>query len=71
MTTIIDKVFEDGIKGAGMCFLLVLAYKVYKMKLTNEMESNCCEGFKWKFTSQNSGGNELDQRLGDRISNAI
>jgi len=67
MTTIIDKVFEDGIRGAGMIFLLVLAYKVFRMRITNEVESNCCEGFKWKFTSQNPGGNDIDERLSNAI----
>ena len=64
MTDIIQEVFDDGLRGAGMVLLLVLAYKIYKMKLHNEIESNCCKGFKWKLQTDNPGGNdnELDFR---------
>ncbi len=67
MMEIVDRVFDDGFKGAGMVLLLVLAYKVYKAKISNEIESNCCEGFKWKFVGKNDGGGDLDTR----ISNAV
>tara|TARA_Y100000004_G_C8615265_1_gene286480 strand:- start:39 stop:233 length:195 start_codon:yes stop_codon:yes gene_type:complete len=60
---IVDKLMEDGMRGAGMVLLLVLAYKIYKMKITSE--SNCCPGF--KLTTSNSGGEDLDTRLSENV----
>ncbi len=64
---IVDRVFDDGFKGAGMVLLLVVAYKIYKAKISNEIESNCCEGFKWKFVGKNEGGGDLDTRLSGNV----
>jgi|TARA_R100000005_G_C4967609_1_gene181800 hypothetical protein len=64
---IVDRVFDDGFKGAGMVLLLVVAYKIYKAKISNEIESNCCEGFKWKFVGKNDGGQDLDTRLSGNV----
>ena len=58
MADVIQQVFNDGIRGALMVFLLVLSYKIYKMRLHNEIESNCCKGFVWKLRSDNPGGTE-------------
>jgi hypothetical protein len=59
---LLERILDDGFKGSGMVFMLVLAYKVYKAKISNEIESNCCEGFSWKFKGENSGGS-LDTRI--------
>ena len=64
---IVDRVFDDGFKGAGMVLLLVVAYKIYKAKISNEIESNCCEGFKWKFVGKNDGGGNLEERLSNSV----
>ena len=64
---IVDRIFDDGYKGAVMCFFLVISYKIYKAKISNEIESNCCEGFKWKFVGKNDGGGELDQRIVNNV----
>ena len=64
---IVDRVFDDGFKGAGMVLLLVVAYKICKAKISNEIESNCCEGFKWKFVGKNEGGGDLDTRLSGNV----
>ena len=64
---IVDRVFDDGYKGACMVLLLVVAYKIYKAKISNEIESNCCEGFKWKFIGKNDGGQDLDTRLSGNV----
>jgi len=44
------------LESAGSVFLLILAYKLYKMKLDTETESNCCKWLKIKTKSHNSGG---------------
>lgn len=46
---------EGGLEGALVVFLLVISYKLYKMKITSE--SKCCEGFKLR--TQNSGGQDI------------
>jgi hypothetical protein len=66
---VVDRIFDDGYKGAAMCLLLVLAYKIYRMRISNEIESTCCPGFSWKLSSSNSGG-ELDV-VGRRSSNPV
>lgn len=60
---IVDRIFDDGYKGAVMCFFLVISYKLYKAKISNEIESNCCPGFSWKFVGKNSGGGDLQQAI--------
>ena len=66
---VVDRIFDDGYKGAAMCLLLVLAYKIYRMRISNEIESKCCPGFTWKLSSSNSSG-ELDT-LGRRLSKPV
>ena len=58
MADLIKTIFEEGYRGALICFLLVVSFKLYKMRLSNEIESNCCDGFKWKLTTANPGGKE-------------
>jgi hypothetical protein len=41
---------------AGSVFLLILAYKIYRMKLDTETESTCCKWLKIKTKSHNPGG---------------
>ncbi len=43
---------------ASLC-LLVIAYKIYKMKLDTETESNCCKWLKIKTKSHNPGGQDI------------
>ncbi len=40
---IINLVFTNGLEGAGIVLLLVISYKIYKMKI--HTKSNCCDGF--------------------------
>lgn len=62
MSDIVQTVLDDGLKSAGVLVLIVLSWKLYKLKC--ETMSQCCEGF--KFTASNSGS---DETLGDRLSN--
>lgn len=64
---IVDRIFDDGYKGAVMCFFLVISYKVYKAKISNEIESNCCKGFSWRFVGKNDGGGDLDTRISGNV----
>jgi len=52
----ITSLMKGGLEGALVVFLLVISYKVYKMKITSE--SKCCDGFKLR--TSNSGGQELN-----------
>lgn len=45
-------ILEYGLEGAGTILLLVLAYKIYKMKITTH--SGCCDD-KVVIDTQNSG----------------
>ena len=51
---IFKAVEEGGLKSAGIVIILVVAYKIYRMKITTE--SNCCDRF--KFSTSNGGGGE-------------
>jgi len=51
----ITSLMEGGLEGTLCIFLLVISYKLYKMKITSE--SKCCDGFKLR--TQNSGGEEI------------
>ena len=61
---IVQTVLDDGIKSAGVLLLVVLSWKLYKLKC--ETMSQCCDGF--KFSASNSGS---DESLGDRLSNSV
>ena len=56
MSEIIAEIFNDSYRGALVCFLLVLSWKVYKMRIGSDIESNCCPGFHWKLSTSNDGG---------------
>ena len=45
---------EGGLKSAGIVFLLVGSYKLYRMKC--ESESSCCPGFKLAASNPGGGG---------------
>ena len=51
-----DLVSLISLESAGSVLLLILAYKVYKMKLDTETESNCCKWLKIRTKSHNPGG---------------
>lgn len=38
---VLHTILESGLEGAGIIFLLVLAYKLYKVKIRTR--SNCCD----------------------------
>jgi hypothetical protein len=56
---------------AGSVLLLILAYKIYKMKLDTETESNCCKWLKIKTKSHNPGGegNPFTEMAENKTSN--
>ena len=56
MEEIINTIFEDGLKGAGMVFILVCCYKIYKMKISTETDSNCSKCFSMHVRTSNPGG---------------
>ena len=51
---IFQAIEEGGLKSAGIIFLLVGSYKLYRMQCSSE--SNCCPGF--KLVASNPGGGE-------------
>jgi len=51
-----DLVSLISLESAGSVLLLILAFKIYKMKLDTETESNCCKWLKIKTKSHNPGG---------------
>ena len=52
---IFKAVEEGGLKSAGIVIILVVAYKIYRMKITTE--SNYCDRF--KFSTSNGGGSAV------------
>ena len=61
---LVQTVLDDGIKSVSCVLLLVVAWKLYKLKC--ETMSQCCDGF--KFSASNAGS---DETLGDRLSNSV
>ena len=51
-----DLISLISLESAGSVFLLILAYKLYKMKLDTETESTCCKWLKIKAKTHNPGG---------------
>ena len=54
---IVSQVLSSGVEGAGLVLLLVIAYKIYKVKIRTKSE--CCgEGF--SIETSNAGGGEVE-----------
>lgn len=53
MSDIVKTILDGGLETSGMILLCVLAYKIYKMKITSE--SDCCSGC-LKLKTENEGG---------------
>ena len=66
-----DLVSLISLESAGSVLLLIIAFKVYKMKLDTETESNCCKWLKIKTKSHNPGGdsNPFTSVLENKTSN--
>jgi len=66
-----DLVSLISLESAGSVLLLILAYKVYKMKLDTETESNCCKWLKIRTKSHNPGGegNPFSDMVENKTSN--
>lgn len=52
----IDTILDGGLESAGIVLILVISFKIYKAKITQDGESNCGKFFKWKLHSENPGG---------------
>lgn len=63
---IIEKVLDDGIEGACIILILVISYKIYKMKI--ETSLSCCGG-KFKVITRNIGtsNNRRVQDEGEQV----
>lgn len=55
MSEIVEYFFDDLLKSCASVLLLVITYKIYKVKLHIEGTSPCC-----KFNSDNNGGADLN-----------
>ena len=58
--SLVHEILTSGLEGAGLIFLLVLSYKVYKMKI--KTRSNCCAD-SLNIETSNDGGNLEDVPL--------
>ena len=58
MSDILLYVENTGLKGAAIILILTITYKIYKMKIVSESQSDCCEGFKLKLVTKNEGSGE-------------
>jgi len=52
----LDTILSEGYKGSLIIFLMVLSYKIFRMKITTE--SNCFNGC-LKVSTDNDGGGNL------------
>ena len=59
MSDILLYVENTGLKGAAIILILTITYKIYKMKILSETQSDCCEGFKLKLVTKNEGSGEI------------
>lgn len=54
----LETILESGLEGAGLILILVLAYKLYKVKI--KTRSNCCDD-SFNIETENDGSdNNLD-----------
>ena len=56
MSDILLYIEKTGLQGAAIILLLTITYKIYKMKISSESKSDCCEGFHMKLVTKNEGG---------------
>ena len=56
---IIQAVLTSGLEGAGILLLLVIAYKIKKMRISTE--SKCCDDH-IKVNTNNTGDSDLEQQ---------
>ena len=55
MSDILLYIENTGLKGAAIILILTITYKIYKMKIVSESQSDCCEGIKLKLVTKNDG----------------
>lgn len=53
--TLVQQILTSGLEGSTLIFLLVLSYKVYKMRI--KTKSNCC-GDSFNIETENEGGTQ-------------
>ena len=53
--SLVQQILTSGLEGSTLIFLLVLSYKVYKMKI--KTKSNCC-GDSFNVETENEGGTQ-------------
>lgn len=55
---VLHTILESGLEGAGIIFLLVLAYKLYKIRIRTR--SNCCDdSFNIETTNDGDTNNDI------------
>lgn len=45
------------IEACGSIMILVIAYKIYRMKISTTSDGNCCKWLKFHVNTENEGGN--------------
>ncbi len=54
---VLNTILESGLEGAGIIFLMVLAYKLYKIRIRTR--SNCCDD-SLNIETENDGSSSHD-----------
>ncbi len=54
---------QDGFRSAGIVFLLMISYKVYRCRVHTDGESSCVKCFRLHFTTDNPGGGDIENVL--------
>ena len=61
MSDVLALILDEGIRGAGMIQLLVVAYKLYRMKIVTEADSDSCKCLKLHVATENNGGPHMTE----------
>ena len=55
MSDTIQTILDGGLEGSAVILLIVISYKIYRMKISQDAESKCSKCFKWKLHTENPG----------------
>jgi hypothetical protein len=57
--TIVETILDDGVHGAAVALIIVIAYKLYRAHITTDGSSRCCRCLRSHIRTENSGGEDI------------
>ncbi len=60
---LLSLVIEDGFRSAGIIFLLMISYKIFRCRIHTDGESSCVKCFRLTFTTDNPEGGDVENMI--------